>query len=95
DGKAFAVGFLATALISIFIEIVAHEHYPVCPLGQSILSQKCVAAYHAMGGAAYYVLNQVKRGDYSMCLCNLFDNNDNLMWILLLIIVALGCGCKH
>lgn len=28
-----------------------------------------------------------------MCIKNLFCNNDNFIWILLLIIVALGCGC--
>ncbi len=27
-----------------------------------------------------------------MCLKNLFNNNDTLLWILILIIVALGCN---
>ena len=29
-----------------------------------------------------------------MCNCNLLGGGDNLMWILILIIVALGCGNK-
>lgn len=30
-----------------------------------------------------------------MCMCNLFKSEDTLLWILILIIVALGCssGC--
>ena len=27
-----------------------------------------------------------------MCMCNLFKDNDTLLWILILIIVALGCS---
>lgn len=27
-----------------------------------------------------------------MCLCNIFKDNDTLIWILILIIVALGCS---
>ncbi len=27
-----------------------------------------------------------------MCLKNIFCNNDNLLWILILIIVAIGCS---
>ncbi len=27
-----------------------------------------------------------------MCACNIFKDNDTLLWILIIIIVALGCG---
>lgn len=27
-----------------------------------------------------------------MCICNIFKDNETLLWILILIIVALGCS---